>query len=83
MGRANVWLAVTADRFELPRYVADSATKLGWMVNRTALDIRRAKSKGSVCRSGPMKGCRVIRVEIDEDETDLRKEVDGCTNWNN
>lgn len=70
MGRTNVWLAVTADRFELPRYVADSATKLGWLVNRSAPDIRRAKSRGNVARSGPLKGCRVICVEIEEDDGD-------------
>ena len=60
-----LWMAVTADEYELPLYVAKSAAELASQYNITKNAVESAVSKGL---SGKKKGYKFVRVEEIEDE---------------
>lgn len=60
-----IWLAVSADQYELPYAVAESARELAKMLCTTLMNIKAKKSLGT---SGRNCGYRVVTVDIMEDE---------------
>ena len=60
-----IWLAVSADQFELPYAVAESARELAEMLRTT---LRNIKTKKSLKTNGRNCGYRVVTVDIMEDE---------------
>lgn len=60
-----LWLAVTADQYEFPIYIEDTAKKLGERLNisaRAVTYIAFAQCNGS--RSGR----KIVKVRLDEEE---------------
>lgn len=57
------WLAVTADKYELPLAVADTAKELGKMVGLSRNTIETCAYRGI---SGSQKGRRYIKVPREE-----------------
>ena len=67
----RVYLAVTADKYELPLAIADSADELGQILGRSRNDIWVTISRKNVS-VGKINGhhYRIIRVDIDEEDED-------------
>lgn len=61
----KVWLAVTADKYELPLAVFSTAGELGrW----AGLSRNTVESTASKKLSGRNKGYKIIKVEVDANE---------------
>ena len=59
-----LWMLVTADEYELPLAVADSARALAEMVGSTKHNVESFVSKGC---NGRMNGTKYIKVVNDEE----------------
>ena len=55
------WIAVTADKYELPVIVADSSTELAEKLGTTATSIRVRACKQT---DGSKSGVRIYKVEV-------------------
>lgn len=55
------WIAVTADKYELPVIVADSSTELAEKLGTTATSIRVRACKQ---KDGSKSGVRIYKVEV-------------------
>lgn len=63
-----LWMAVTADEYELPLAVEDTAVKLGALLGLAKHTVSENISKG---RTGKSNGYRFVKVRIDDyTETD-------------
>lgn len=60
-----IYMGVTADKYEFPIYITDTATELAKMVGISRSAVRSSISKNS---SGRNKGIKFVKVEIDEEE---------------
>ena len=65
----RLYMAVTADEYELPRYIADTRKEMAEYLGTTSKSLGKAICYGSVRRYEPLKGCRIIRVEVDDEQT--------------
>lgn len=63
----KLYMAVTADRYELPVFVSDTALELAKVAETDYSNLFRNIKIGGVFRSGPLKGCRVMRVEVEDE----------------
>ena len=63
----SVWMLVTADKYELPILVADSAAELARLTHRSQQTIRGAVSR---FENGKWERSRYQRVRITDDEED-------------
>lgn len=59
-----IWLAVEADKYELPLAVAETATELGEMVGVSWHTIRNCIYKGY---AGEQSGRKYMKVRIDDE----------------
>ena len=59
--RKRLWMAVTADRFELPIAVGDTAAELAGMLGRTRAQIYRKRARDARARKGWRAGKRPRR----------------------
>ena len=59
----NIWMAVTADEYELPIRVADTARELAELMGVSANSIHSFVSRGD---NGAYTGIRYVKVEVDE-----------------
>lgn len=66
---SRLYMAVTADEYELPRYIADTRKEMAEYLGTTSKSLGKAICYGSVRRNEPLKGCRIIRVEVDDEQT--------------
>ena len=60
-----LWVAVSADKFELPYAVAESARELARMLQTTMDNIHK---KRTLATSGKICGYRVVTIDVPEDE---------------
>ena len=63
----KLYMAVTADRYELPVFVSDTALELAKVAETDYSNLFRDIKIGGVFQSGPLKGCRVMRVEVEDE----------------
>ena len=63
----KLYMAVTADRYELPVFVSDTALELAKVAETDYSHLFRYLLFGGVLQSGPLKGCRVMRVEVEDE----------------
>lgn len=66
-GSRVLYLAVTADRYELPIYVADTALELADVLGLSHKSVHSTFSKYA---SGELSGRRLMRVRIEEEDDD-------------
>lgn len=70
-GSRVLYLAVTADRYELPIYVADTALELADVLGLSHKSVHSTFSKyASGELSGELSGRRLMRVRIEEEDDD-------------
>lgn len=62
MKRKYLWLCVTADEYELPIAISDTATELARMTNTTANNIREA---ARIQSSGKTSGRKFVKVKYE------------------
>ena len=60
----KVYMAVTADKYELPVVVADSPAELARLCGLTYGSVLSSISKGNICRS---RKAKLLKIEIDDD----------------
>ena len=65
--KTQLYMVVTADEYELPRYFADTIKEIADYTGLAVSSIRSNICRGSVRRSGPWKGCKIIRVEVGDE----------------
>jgi ribosomal protein L7Ae-like RNA K-turn-binding protein len=63
----TLWMAVTADKYELPIAVADTGLELGRMLGISSSAITHAMKRGY----GKRHTQRYLKVELQEEETTL------------
>lgn len=61
--KKKLYMILTKDKYELPRFVADSVPELSRMSGKTVSAIRSGISRGC-------KGYAAVEIEEDEDDTD-------------
>lgn len=70
-GSRVLYLAVTADRYELPIYVADTALELADVLGLSRNSIHSSLSNyQSGALNGELSGRRLMRVRIEEEDDD-------------
>ena len=62
----TVYMAVSTDKYELPRCVADSLREMAEYAQIQYTAVSKSVYRRSVLRRGPLKGCRIIRLEVSE-----------------
>ena len=64
---SKVYMAVTADKYELPWFTADTVAEMAERLGVRPNSVHRLIHCGAVRRNGLLKGCRVIRVEVEDE----------------
>ena len=64
----QLYMAVTADKYELPRSIADSGAEMAKIVGITRSAVLHSVKRGRIVRAGWLKGCKIVRVAVDADE---------------
>ncbi len=64
----TVYMAVTADEYELPLAIADSVSELAGMMHLTTNCVRHRLRDNTWQRSRRRDMTRVIRIDIEEDD---------------
>jgi len=67
MSAKKLYLAVTPDRYELPLAVCLSADELGRYLGISGRSVLQNMNRK---QSGTQRGYNLVRIEIEEDETD-------------
>lgn len=66
---SRLYMAVTSDRYELPRYITDSRKEMAEYLGVSPKSVTKSIQHGFVRRNEPLKGCRIIRVEVEDGQT--------------
>lgn len=64
---SKIYLVVTADKYELPRFATDTAAEMAERLGVRRSTVWNSIYYGKVRQSGPFKGCRIVRVEVEDE----------------
>lgn len=64
---SRLYMAVTADKYELPQYITDTRKEMAEYLGTSSKSLGRTICLGCVRKREPLKGCRIIRVEVEDE----------------
>lgn len=72
MGK-KIYLAVTADKYELPVAVADNVADMAKIFRMSSRSLLSSVTRGCIKQIGPKEYIRFVSIPLDEGETDASK----------